>query len=65
MVEGNGGDIVVEDVGFDDAVKELATDETEFTVDGSRGTTSKVPSIASVMWEGWVGVLEIGDGNCG
>lgn len=64
VVEGNGGDIVVEDVSFDDAVEQLASDEAELTVDGSRSTTSEVPRITSVMWQRWIGVLEVSDGNC-
>jgi len=58
VVEGNGGDVVVEDVGLDDAVEDLAADETELAVNGSGGATSKVPGLAGVVGEGRVGVLE-------
>jgi hypothetical protein len=43
VVEGDGGDVVVEDVGLDDAVEDLAADETELAVNGGGGTTGKVP----------------------
>lgn len=64
VVEGNGGDVVVEDVGLDDAVEDLAADETEFAVNGGGGATSKVPGLAGVVREGRVGVLEVSDGDC-
>jgi hypothetical protein len=34
---------VVEDVGFDDAVEEVAPDEAEFAVDGGGGAADVVP----------------------
>jgi hypothetical protein len=64
VVEGDGGDVVVEDVGLDDAVEDLAADETELAVNGGGGATSKVPGLAGVVREGRVGVLEVGDGDC-
>jgi len=63
VVEGDGGDVVVEDVGLDDTMHQGATDETEFAVDSCGGTASKVPCVSIVVREGWVGVLEEGDGN--
>lgn len=41
LVEGNRGDEVVCNVGFDNAVEEMTSNETEFTVDGSSGTACK------------------------
>ena len=64
VVEGDGGDVVVQDVSLDDAVEEVTTDETEFAVNGCGGTTSKVPRAASVVRERGVGVLEVGDSDC-
>lgn len=64
VVEGNGGDVVVEDVGLDDAVEDLAADEAELAVNGCGGTTGEVPGLAGVVGEGGVGVLEVGDGDC-
>jgi hypothetical protein len=63
-VEGDGGDVVVEDVGLDDAVEDLATNEAELAVNGSGGATSEVPGLAGVVRKGRVGVLEVGDGDC-
>jgi hypothetical protein len=56
VVEGDGGDVVVEDVGLDDAVEDLAADETELAVNGGGGTTGKVPGLA--------GCSEGGKGRC-
>lgn len=63
VVEGDGADVMVEDVGFYDAVEEVAADESEFTVDGCGGSTDVVPAFTRVVREGWVGVLEEGDCN--
>ena len=63
VVEGDGGDVVVENVGLDDAVEEVAADETEFTVDGGGGAADVVPGRGLVVGERRVGVLEVGDGN--
>jgi len=64
VVEGDDGDVVVQDVRLDDAVEELAADEAEFAVDGGGGAAGKVPRLAGVVGEGGVGVLEVGDGDC-
>lgn len=64
VVEGNSADVVVEDVGLNDAVEELAADETEFAVNGCGGAAGEVPGLASIVGEGRVGVLEEGDGDC-
>jgi hypothetical protein len=63
VVEWDGGDVVVEDVGLDDAMEEVAADEAEFTIDSRGSATDVVPGLASVMWERWVGVLKVSDGN--
>lgn len=52
---------MVQDVGLDDAVEELAADEAELAVDGGGGTAGEGPGLAGVVGEGWVGVLEVGD----
>ena len=51
VVKGNGGDIMVKDVGFDNAVEELAANETEFAIDGCGGATSVSPGVGLVVWE--------------
>jgi hypothetical protein len=63
VVERDGGDVVVEDVGLDDAVEELAADEAEFAVDGCGGAAGVRPGLGRVMWEGRIRVLEEGDGD--
>ena len=63
VVKGDVADVVVEDVGLDDTVEEMSTDEAHLAIDGSSGTTDKVPLLASVVGKGRVGVLEEGDGN--
>lgn len=61
VVEGDGGDVVVQDVRLDDAVEKAAADEAELAVNGSRGAAGKVPGRASVVGKSRVGVLEVGD----
>ena len=63
MVEGDGGDVVVEDVSLDDAVEQLSADESEFTVDCRCCASSEVPGLASVMRKRGIGMLEVGDGH--
>ena len=63
VVEGDCADVVVQDVGFDDAVEELAANEAELTVDGGGGPTGEIPGGALVVGKGGVGVLEVGDGD--
>lgn len=63
VVEGDGRDVVVEDVGLDDAVEKVATDEAKLAVDGSSGSTSEGPGVGIVVGERRVGVLEEGNGN--
>jgi hypothetical protein len=63
VVEGDGADIVMENVGLDDAVEELAADETEFAIDSSGGSTDIVPGLVGVMRKRWIGMLEVSDGN--
>lgn len=64
MVKWDGRDVVMKDVSFDDAMEELSADEAEFSINRSRGTASEVPGIAGVMWEGWIGVLEVSNRHC-
>ena len=64
VVEGDGGDVVVQHVRLDDAVEDVAPDEAEFAVDGCGCAADVGPGFAGVVWEGGVGVLEVGDGDC-
>ena len=63
VVKGNGADIVVEDVGFDNSVEDVTANESKVAVNGGSGTTSKVPGFGLVVGEGGVGVLEVSDGH--
>lgn len=63
VVEGDGADVVMEDMGLDDAVQEVAADEAELAVNSRGGTTDKVPLLGGVVGERGVGVLEVGDGD--
>lgn len=63
VVEGNAGDVVVEDVSLDNAVHEVTADETALTVDGGSGAADEVPLLSVVVGEGRVSVLEEGDGD--
>lgn len=50
-------------MGFNDAVEKVAADETEFTIDGCGGATGEGPGVGVVVREGWVRMLEEGDGD--
>ena len=63
VVEGNGANIVVQDVGFDNSVEDVTADESKVAVNGGSGSTSKVPGFWLVVGEGGVGVLEVSDGH--
>lgn len=63
VVEGDCADVVVKDVGLDDAVEELTTDETEFTIDGCSRTADIIPAASLIVRKGGIGMLEVGDGN--
>lgn len=64
VVEGDGADVVVQNVGLDDAVEEMTADETEFTVDRCCGTTGEGPGVGVVVRKRGVGVLKVGNGDC-
>lgn len=61
VVEGDGADIVVKNVGLDDTVEELSADESEFSVDGCGGSTGVCPALTGVVGKRWVSVLKVGD----
>lgn len=63
VVEGDVADIVVQDVGLNDTVEDVAADETEVTIDGGSGSTGEVPDLGLVVGESGVGVLEEGNGD--
>lgn len=63
VVEGDGADVVVEDVGLDNAVEKLAANEAELTVNRCGRTSDVVPGSTGVVRKGGVGVLEVGDSN--
>jgi hypothetical protein len=64
VVEWNRADIVMEDVGLDDTVQELAADEAEFAIDSGCCTAGIVPAGRAVVRKAGISVLEEGDGNC-
>ena len=63
VVKGNGRDVVVQDMSLDDAMEELTANEAEFAVNGGGGATSEVPNVTGIVWEGGIGMLEVGDGH--
>lgn len=64
VVERNGADVVVQNVGLDDTVEQVATDEAKLTINGCSGALDKGPLLAGVVRQGRVGVLEEGDSDC-
>lgn len=53
----------MENMGFDDAVEKVPTDETKLTIYRSGSTASKVPRVRFVMGKRRISVLEKGDGH--
>jgi len=64
VVEWDGGDVVVQDVGLDDVVEEVRADGPEVAVDCGGGAAGEGPCFAGVVREGGVGVLEECDCDC-
>lgn len=52
---------VMQDMGLDEVVEEMATDEAEVAVDGSGRTKSKSPNSIIVMRERGISVLKEGN----
>ena len=63
VVEGDGGDVVVQDVGLDDAVEELPADEAELAVDGGGRAARVRPGVRLVVRQGRVRVLQERDAD--
>lgn len=63
MVEWDGADIVMKDMGLNDTVEEVRADGPEVAVNGCRCATSKIPRVVGVVRQRGVGVLQVGDGN--
>lgn len=63
IVEGNGADIVVEDVGLNNAVEEVSANEAHLAINGGSGATDKVPLLVGVVRQSRVGMLQESDGN--
>lgn len=63
MVEWDGADVVVSDVGLDDSVKKSTTDESELAINCGCGTTGEVPGFVVVVRKSGVSVLQVSDGH--
>ena len=63
VIEGNGGNVMMEDVGFYDPMHQSTTDEPKFAVDGCGCATGVAPRFGGIMGERRIGVLEEGDGH--
>ena len=64
VIEGNAGHVMVEDVGLDNAVEELTTDEAKLTIDSGSSAANKVPLFSGVVRKRGISVLEESNGNC-
>lgn len=64
VVEWDGANIVVKDVGLDNAVEKSAADEAELTVNGCSSSSDVVPALTGIVRKRAVGVLKKSDGNC-
>lgn len=63
VVEWNGRDEMVADMSANNVVEEMGVNKAEITINGSRGTASKIPGLGIVVRHGCVGVLEEGDSH--
>ena len=63
VVERYSTNVVVQDVRFDDSVKDVSSDKAKVAIDSGRCSPSKVPYLRLVVRKSWVCVLEIRDGN--
>lgn len=63
VVEWDGGYKVVKDVGFDNTVQEMTTDEAKLAVDGCGSTARKCPGVSFIVRQGGIGVLEVRNGH--
>ena len=61
IVEGDRAHVVMQDVGLDDAVEDVAADEAKLTIDRGSSPASEVPGLTGVVRKGGIGVLEVGD----
>jgi hypothetical protein len=63
VVEWNRANIVVKNMGFNDAVKESSTDEAKFSIDCCSSSAGVGPGCWCVVRQCGIGVLEEGDGH--
>lgn len=56
---------MVDDVSVDDAMEEVAADEAKVTIDSGEGALDEGPALGLEVRHLGVGVVEVGDGNCG
>ena len=54
---------MVQHVGLDDAVHEIAADKAEFAINRGSRATAEVPGVRLVVGKGGIGVLEVCDPN--
>jgi hypothetical protein len=55
---------MVDDVGIDDAVEEMAADKSEIAVHGGEGALDEGPAISLEVVHVWVVVVKVGNSNC-
>lgn len=63
VVKRNCADVMVEHVSLNNAMKDLAANESKFTVNRRSGAANVVPRCTSVVGKSWISVLEVGDRN--
>jgi len=60
VIVGDGGDMVMQDVSFDDVVEEVLADGSEVAVDSAGGAAGESPCCGVVVRERGVRVVEVG-----
>ena len=64
VIEGNGANVMVQDMGFDDAVEEMTPNEAHLSVDCGSRSTCEGPGMGCVVRQSGISMLEVGDCNC-
>lgn len=63
IVEGDRGNEVMGNVGLNDAVEQVAADESKFTINGCRSTTNVVPAFRVVVGKRGISMLKESNSN--
>lgn len=64
MIEGDGGDEMVKNMGLDDAMHNVPADKSKIAIDCRSRSASEVPCVVLIMRKCAIGVLKVRDSDC-